>query len=562
MPFGRRPLRTFVLVIALPTFLFYVVSAALVIGALGIMAREMNRIEDARNVTAVHAALDGFLSALSDAVSDEGTWNEAYLNVVVSPNLAWMDTTWGTTARLGTTYDTVIVTDAAGIIQFGEDNLGPISGDIALRFPAARAMLAELESGIAATGDATAISGFAADKSGAVGLAAVSIHKTTPGEINVPRHMRRVLWIVRHITPAVLQDLAGRYQTPLPELVGEADPDSSAIELHDAAGNVPGTIAWVSDQPGEAAFRIAALVASLIFVVIGAVMVTGLGIIRRAMLRRVAAVEAAFAHEAPVVAAAPKASAASTLPTEKVEPDDVDSGLVEGIVANSFEVAYQPIFDLRAESLVGVEALLRWSDVTQESLPPRALSRLLDRAGVLALRHASGEIAPLLGVTLCMAATAQQVQSPVFAEKVIGTLGATSLSAALLPSIDNLQPAIAALRLTGVTICLDDFVLAPATIPYLRAGLVDRVRLSPTLTSGISGDDLRLRLAGASIATAADARLAVAAPGVTSRSDVTALLKLGCREFQGRVFAAPMSAAGLTALILASPAPAGARKAS
>jgi EAL domain-containing protein (putative c-di-GMP-specific phosphodiesterase class I) len=562
-PFGARPARTFALAIALPALLLYIVGAVLVFGALTLMAREIDRVADRRGVAAMHAALDGLLGGLSSVVSDEGTSNEAYLNVVVSANPAWLATTWGTSARLGDTYDTVVVTDADGAIVFGENSVGAIRGDVARRFPAARTMLKQLDAGIAATGEATVISGFAADQAGTTALAAISIHRNTAGAGGVPRHLRRVLWLARHVTPAVLQDVAMQYQTPLPALVSAIVPDSSAIDLRDADGNLSGTLAWVPDRPGERAFGNALGLAGAIFGVIGAVLAAGLGIVRRAMLRRADAVAAAFAT-GPTGLAAPSVAAGHA--AGRADDSDPDAaGPIDGIMASAFEIAYQPIFDVRAETLAGVEGLLRWRGATgvavlQESLAARPLSVLLDRIGILAVRHASSELAPLLGVELCMAVTPAQLQSAVFAEKVTATLGATQLPASrlqlvvdatLLPPIDSLLPSIAALRLTGAAIGLDNFTLSPATIPYLRAGLVDRVRLSPRLTRGIGSETLQLSLAEASIAAAHGAGLAVTVPGVSARADFAPLLRLGCRQFQGEVFAGPMPLAALTALVLA-----------
>ena len=132
-PFGKRPLRTFALFIGLPAFLLYVVSAGLVIMALAGMASEMDRTADQRGITSMHAALDSFLNDLAGTVSDNGTWDEAYLNVVVTPDPAWMDATWGATARLGQTYDNVFVTDQSGAIVFGENGAGPLKGNIVSR---------------------------------------------------------------------------------------------------------------------------------------------------------------------------------------------------------------------------------------------------------------------------------------------------------------------------------------------------------------------------------------------------------------------------------------------
>ena len=128
-PFGKSPMRTFVLVVALPAIALYALSVVLVVTALSGMANEINRVEQQRGVTSMHAALDTFLNGMSRAVSDEGTWDEAFLNVVVTPDPAWMDTTWGATARLGESYDTVLVTDQSGEIVFGENVAGlPVQG--------------------------------------------------------------------------------------------------------------------------------------------------------------------------------------------------------------------------------------------------------------------------------------------------------------------------------------------------------------------------------------------------------------------------------------------------
>ena len=75
LPFGRKPLLTFSLLVGLPAFILYVSGAIVVLVALVIMAGEIDRLEEERGVTAVAASIESFLNGLSDAVADEGTWN-------------------------------------------------------------------------------------------------------------------------------------------------------------------------------------------------------------------------------------------------------------------------------------------------------------------------------------------------------------------------------------------------------------------------------------------------------------------------------------------------------
>lgn len=577
MPFGKRPLRTFALVIALPAFLLYVLSATLVIVALGGMAREIDRIEGERGVTSMHAALDSFLNDLSSAVSDEGTWDEAYLNVVITPDPAWMDTTWGATARLGQSYDNVLVTDQAGEIVFGENAVGAISGNIVSRYPAARTMLRNLDKGIAATTDATTLSRFAADPDGTVGLAAISIHRTTPGQMAVPRQARRILWLGRHLTPAMLQEIAVRYQTPMATMTGATDPELSSIALLDADGNVAGAVAWTPDRPGVVAFNHAVIVATLVFFVIGLVLVFGLGLLRRAMMRRAGAI--ASAHIAAIEAvAAPTAGGA--LPRNDLDqPDEIDPDLnspIDGITAASFIIEYQPIFDLRAETMIGVEALLRWtrpdgSLLLQETMAPADRARLLDRVGPLAVRHATGDVAPLLGLILTLAVAPAQLRNSVFVEKIAGTLGATGFPARRLqlaldcPSLPDpalLHEPITELRRRGVLIALSEFAVTDLTAGYLDAALIDRVRLAASLTGKAGGGAAGDSYLAASVETARAAGVAIAVPGVERKDQAARLLRLGCREFQGELLAKPMPIAALTQLALAPARPVEVKRAS
>jgi EAL domain-containing protein (putative c-di-GMP-specific phosphodiesterase class I) len=566
-PFGRKPLLTFSLLVGLPAFALYVSGAIVVLLALIIMAGEIDRIEEQRGVTAVAAALESFLNSLSDAVADEGTWNEAYLNVVIQPNPAWMDTTWGATARLGTTYDDVMITDQNGLIQFGENSVGSIRGDIAARYPAATGMLKELDQAITQTGDAAVVVHFASDNKSTAGLAAISIHKSASGEMSVPRQQRRILWIAKHLTPGTLQDIAVRYQMPLAEMVTEVADDQSSINIVDATGSTVGTIAWTPDRPGDAAFRRAGLVAFVIYFGLGILLVFGLGALRRSMVSRAKTIAAAFAERAEVADVA--VAAAAEAAARPVEEEPSIHTAIDGVSASVFTVDYQPILDLRSEAMIGVETLLRWTKpdktpLLQEELNSRECASMMDRAGIIALRHATGELAPLLGVTLSLAVTPEQIMNSVFAEKIAGTLGATNfqirrlqlnVDALLLPEATAIAPHMSELRGMGITIALSNFILSERTADYLRPGFADRIMLAPHMVSLVDADPVRFKLIETTIEMARTASFAVTVPNVQRKEEAAKLLRLGCREFRGPLLARPMPISGLTALLLAPAKP-------
>ena len=573
-PFGHKPLRTFALVVALPALLLYVSGALVVFFALVTMATEIDRQEEMRGITAMAAALESFRNGVSDAAADEATWNEAFLNVVVSPDPAWMDSTWGATARLGATYNDVMVTDQAGIVQFGENNLGSIRGDIVARYPAAEGMLKELDDAISLSGDAAVVSHFASTGKTLAVLAAVSIHKSTPGEAAVPRQQRRILWIGKHVTPGTLQDIALRYQMPIAQMVTEVAHGESSVNIVDGGGNIAGTLAWTPEQPGDSAFRHAAVAAFAIYFGIGLVLLFGLAALRRAMIRRATRITTAFVEQ--TAAAGPAAPAAVVETVKQATTEEEPESPIAGVSASVFTVDYQPILDLRSVTMIGVESLLRWSKLDkspllQEELSPRDANAMMERAGIIALRHATGELAPLLGVTLSLAVTPQQVMNAVFAEKVAGTLGATnfqmrrlqlSLDAALMPPAEMIAERMSELRGMGISIALSNFILSERTVDYLRPGFADRICLAPGMVSLVDADPVRFKLIEATIDAARTASFAVTIPNVQRKEEAAKLLRLGCREFRGSLLAPPMPIAALTSLILAPARPQPVRQAS
>ncbi len=564
-PFGRRPLRTFVLAFGLPAVLIYVVSAVLVISALATMAREIDRIESERGVTTMHAVLDSFLNSVSDVAANETAWNEAYLNVVIQPDPAWMDDTWGTTARLGDVYDDVMVTDQDGLIVFGENAFGPIRGNIAARYPAAKAMLAELDREIAASGDAAVVANFAASGQQPAGLAAASIHRSAPGETRVPRHSRRILWVARHITPALLQDFAIRYQTPLAHIVTDMEPQAASIDIVDAEGRIAGTVAWTPDNPGGTAFGHALLVASLVLLAIGVGLLVWLRLLRRAMRRCTEAIATAFAAQGAAAGAPPEAVDTAAEATVERLPDGITD-----VDASDFTLAYQPVFELRTQALLGVEILLRWSrpdgtPLLQEQLGPHDHAALLARAAIPALRQATSELGPYIGTALSLKVGWSQLQTAVFTEKVLATLAATGFPArrlqlcvdvAQLPDPMRFASAVGALRRAGVAVALADFTLGPQSFDYLRPGVADRICLAPHVVALLDADPVRLALVEATLAAARAASVAVTVPGVARKEEAGQLLRLGCSEIRGPLLAPPMPVGSLVNLLLAPAQPA------
>lgn len=290
MPGPKDPLRRFTLLVALPAAGVYFGVCALVFATLAMMSAEMNGIEADRNRSAVAAVVDSLVTALGQSVSDEATWTEAYVNTYVQPNPAWLDATWGATARISQTYDTAILTDVSGSLTFGESSTGPLTGTLNDHFSAVPELLAELDRAVSVTGDDATVAGLARNDRGVVLIAGAVVHGNT-GQASIPRELRRILWLARQIDDSMLRDTALRFQLPLPRITSEAKAGEASMPLRDVAGTPVATLAWVPRRPGDPAFNHTAGLATIVLILIGGLTFAVLAGFRGSIARRAEADE-------------------------------------------------------------------------------------------------------------------------------------------------------------------------------------------------------------------------------------------------------------------------------
>ncbi|WP_374619862.1 putative bifunctional diguanylate cyclase/phosphodiesterase [Devosia sp.] len=264
----RHPLRTFLLWVAVPAAAVFAAVCSLVFLIMYLMSAEMNAIDADRGRKAIVAAIESLVVALGEGTADEATWTEAYVNTYITPNPAWFDSVWGATARISESYDTVVLTDTAGQIVFGETSRGPIGGQLADHFSSAATMLAELDQNINSLGDDATVAHLVRRDDGAAALAAAVVHGNT-GQASVPRSERRILWFAKQLNDEMLSGVAARFQLPLPRFERAHEPGAESMVLHDADGAEITSISWQPRRPGDPAFAHAAGVAAILMLIIG-----------------------------------------------------------------------------------------------------------------------------------------------------------------------------------------------------------------------------------------------------------------------------------------------------
>ena len=236
-----------------------------------------------------------------------------------------------------------------------------------------------------------------------------------------------------------------------------------------------------------------------------------------------------------------------------------------GLEASEFDLEYQPIIDFNAQSIVGVEALMRWNRRAGgpmgpgEFIPAAEASGLIEDLGMFALRRALEDIGPLGELKVSVNVSAVQLRNPGLAQAVIGMLQEWGVAAGrlqlevtetfLVAQPERAKSALDALRSEGIAIALDDFGTGYSSIGYLRQFQFDRVKLDRSIVADIDRDLVQAALVESTMSYAFAMGLSVTAEGVERREEAVALQRLGCREFQGYLFARPMGLTQLTRLL-------------
>ncbi|HEV7865389.1 MAG TPA: EAL domain-containing protein [Acidimicrobiia bacterium] len=232
----------------------------------------------------------------------------------------------------------------------------------------------------------------------------------------------------------------------------------------------------------------------------------------------------------------------------------------EAAEAQRFHVHYQPLFSVPDDSVIGVEALLRWDSDAGRISPARFVpilesTGLIESVGEWILSEACGELAawprPDGPGLLTVNVSAHQLV-PGFANLVLGTLASAGFPADRL-CLELTNPArlvdssiawneLRQLKSCGVRLFIDDFGTAGASIVDLKRFVVDAVKIDGSFVKGMTHHEDDDAIVAALIGLAHALGMLAIAEGVETAAQLERLKALGCDLAQGFHFGAPGSA--------------------
>jgi diguanylate cyclase (GGDEF)-like protein/PAS domain S-box-containing protein len=239
--------------------------------------------------------------------------------------------------------------------------------------------------------------------------------------------------------------------------------------------------------------------------------------------------------------------------------------LRRAIEGGEIEVFFQPIVALEDQSIVGAEALVRWSHPERGLIAPAEFVPLAEETGLvvplgrLVLERACEEAArwphrprgsPPLAVTVNV--SGGQLRRGGFASVVAEVLDRTGLEPSrlaleitetvLLGHSAVVAEELATLRDLGVHVALDDFGTGYSSFVYLDRFPIDALKVDRSFVRGIHDDHRHRAIVEAMLSLARTLGLVVVAEGVETETEAEDLLALGAQFAQGFLFFAPMPA--------------------
>ncbi len=228
------------------------------------------------------------------------------------------------------------------------------------------------------------------------------------------------------------------------------------------------------------------------------------------------------------------------------------------------DVLYQPLVDADGR-MFGTEALARWTRPGRGPVPPATFIKLAEECGLIGplsnhvFRRACVDAARWPGLRTAVNLSPVQLRAPGFLSRVEAALAETGgdptrmdldiTETCLIGDDRQTHEALASLRRMGFQLALDDFGTGYYSLSHLHRYPVQKLKLDRAFTARLSvGPEARAIVAAViGMATALD--LGVVAEGVETPEQFDMLRELGCREFQGFLFARPMDAPTLDGLV-------------
>jgi diguanylate cyclase len=248
----------------------------------------------------------------------------------------------------------------------------------------------------------------------------------------------------------------------------------------------------------------------------------------------------------------------------------IENALRRAIERNELVLEYQPQWEMPAQRLIGVEALVRWDNPGQGRIPPNEFIPIAEETGLIQAigdwvlneacrQQAEWQATDFPPLVVAVNISALQFRKSGFVDRIRHIFAKNGVSprtfeleiteSALMQPSPDTEHQFATLRSMGLGLALDDFGTGYSSLSYLKRLPLTRLKIDRSFVQDLPGDPEDAAIASATLSIARDLGLEVVAEGVETEAQRDFLLTRQCHIMQGFLLGRPMPGAGITRLL-------------
>jgi diguanylate cyclase (GGDEF)-like protein len=244
---------------------------------------------------------------------------------------------------------------------------------------------------------------------------------------------------------------------------------------------------------------------------------------------------------------------------------ELEADIRDGIANSEFSPYFQPIVDLKTETVVGFEALARWQSTKRgfvypdDFIPLAEETNLVMAIDFLILEKSCLQLKQWQAICgrndLYVSCNLYgnhffSATLPADIEEIIQRVGIKPsqlrvelTERALLENSDLVLENMNALNMLGVKILLDDFGTGYSSLSYLHRFPIDVLKIDRSFINNVHEHDNHQAIIKTIIDLATNLNMGTVGEGIENLADAELLTAMACRYGQGYYYAKPMAAA-------------------
>ncbi|MBW4617987.1 MAG: EAL domain-containing protein [Cyanosarcina radialis HA8281-LM2] len=248
-----------------------------------------------------------------------------------------------------------------------------------------------------------------------------------------------------------------------------------------------------------------------------------------------------------------------------VDSLQLETDLRRGLERDELIPYYQPIVSLRANQIVGFEALVRWNHPQQGLVPPGKFIPIAEETGSIVpidlcvlrqachqLRHWQDNGAVDRYVTISVNLSAKHFTSLKLLQQIDKILQSTGLSGRslkleitesnIMVNAEFASQIIEQLKSREIELIVDDFGTGYSSLSYLHRLPIDTLKIDRSFVSRMGKNGENTEILRTIISLARNLGMNAIAEGIETQEQLEQLKSLGCEFGQGFLFSRPVEA--------------------